>query len=60
MIVFVVVIVCGGALLSSGTDAGAVLLILAGSGLVGATVSRWVVDDVRLPAITELPVGGRF
>lgn len=51
LVILVVVIIVGGALLTSGHDIGTVLLIIAGTGLVGATVARWVVDAAPMPTL---------
>ncbi len=49
IVVFIIVLALGAALLGAGRDLQAVLLTLAGVGLVGAIVARWVVDGTGVP-----------
>ncbi|GIM92534.1 hypothetical protein [Paractinoplanes toevensis] len=59
IIIFVVVILFGGVLLGAGRDLQTVLLTLLGVGLAAATIARWVIDDVPLPAIGSIYPGPR-
>jgi hypothetical protein len=57
VIIFVIVVCFGGVLIWTGRELETVVLTLLGVGLAGATIARWVVDDVPLPGVTSLELG---
>jgi len=57
IIIFVAVVLLGGALAWEGRDLETVVLTLLGVGLAAATIARWVVDDVPLPSVTSFEQG---
>ncbi|SNY72860.1 hypothetical protein [Paractinoplanes atraurantiacus] len=59
IVIFVVVVILGGVLVGTGRDLEAVVLTLLGVGLAGATIARWVIDDVALPGVGSLDWGQR-
>ena len=52
--VFVLTLLLGTALLLTGRDLQTVLITVAGLGLAGAMVARWVTDDGPLPTVAAL------
>lgn len=57
IVIFIVVVLLGGVLVWTGRDLETVVLTLLGVGLAAATIARWVIDDVPLPAVTAFEQG---